>query len=60
MKRKFQIGDEVMSRGVCDMWSRATVTAYEGGGYYRVREKTGLAPKRPYLAHATNLRKASS
>lgn len=59
MKRKFQIGDEVYSRGVCDMWSAATVTGYEGGGYYYVREKTGLASKRPYLAHATNLRKAN-
>jgi len=57
MKRKFQVGDKVMSRTVCDMWSAAVVTSYDGHGYYYVAETTGLRTGKPYLAHASNLRK---
>ena len=59
MKRKFEVGDEVMSRGVCDMWSAAVVASYDGNGYYYVAEKTGPNEGRPYLAHATNLRRSA-
>lgn len=59
MKRKFEVGDEVMSRGVCDMWSAAVVTSYDGNGYYYVAEKTGPSEGRPYLAHAMNLRRSA-